>query len=331
MSEGMFRPGSFEGLETTEAGDRVTEDRPGDDPSLAPPTAQDVHDGAWRSLPGRAGIGLQSLDLIPGGTAASEQRHRPALYLSLLLEGESSGSIADLSLDQAVGRDRRPVGQIWNSTRPSTVRRRLQAGRRLRQVVVALSPAALDTLLPAERQNSGKIARFLKTDLAKTGWQPTEHTVHLGERLLASPADIQFPDCLHLEGFVLGIIAEALTQLAGQEEPLFAARGSSRDVRRAKRARDFIDAHIDEAITLERVALESGMSISTLQRAFRGTTDMTAVEYLRRRRLERAHDLLRRGETSIADAASMAGYSSTANFSTAFKRRFGAPPSHCLA
>lgn len=282
-------------------------------------------DRGWRPLASDPDVRILVRDLVPTASDILDGRQPAGIGISLLLEGGLTAAVADLALDQAVGADRAARGLAWNATRTSRFRHVPAPRRRLRQVAILLSPEALDRRVPV----GGAVGRFRAKDLAKSDWRPTEHTVQLAERLLAIPATVAFPDSLHLESFVLGIVAEALSQIGGDQDPLFAAHGTSRDVRRAKRARDFIDAHIDEPITLERVAREAGMSISTLQRAFRGTTNMTAVEYLRRRRLDRARDLLRRGAIGIAAAARMAGYSNTANFSTAFKRQFGTPPSRC--
>jgi AraC-like DNA-binding protein len=52
---------------------------------------------------------------------------------------------------------------------------------------------------------------------------------------------------------------------------------------------------------------------------------MTIAEYCADRRMQRARELLFEG-MSIAEIALNVGYSSTGNFSTAFQRRFGIPP-----
>ncbi len=54
------------------------------------------------------------------------------------------------------------------------------------------------------------------------------------------------------------------------------------------------------------------------------------MEFVRTRRLDMVlRDLLDHGIT-VGEAAHRAGYSNTANFSTAFQRQFGYPPSVCL-
>jgi AraC-like DNA-binding protein len=49
------------------------------------------------------------------------------------------------------------------------------------------------------------------------------------------------------------------------------------------------------------------------------------VDFMRALRLDWAHQELAAGGT-IQEAAAIAGYSNAANFSTAFRKRFGHPP-----
>ena len=52
----------------------------------------------------------------------------------------------------------------------------------------------------------------------------------------------------------------------------------------------------------------------------------TIFEYARNRRLEKGRAALENDGVSVTEAAFLAGYSSAANFATAFKRAFGVPP-----
>jgi len=53
---------------------------------------------------------------------------------------------------------------------------------------------------------------------------------------------------------------------------------------------------------------------------------MSAFKYIRQRNLERAMVALDRDRISVKEAAFLAGYSSAANFSTAFRKAFGRTP-----
>ncbi|MDR1647090.1 MAG: AraC family transcriptional regulator, partial [Zoogloeaceae bacterium] len=56
---------------------------------------------------------------------------------------------------------------------------------------------------------------------------------------------------------------------------------------------------------------------------------MTVFDYERQRRLLRARQALEQEGRSVGEAADIAGYTSAANFATAFKRHFGITPRQC--
>jgi AraC family transcriptional regulator len=95
---------------------------------------------------------------------------------------------------------------------------------------------------------------------------------------------------------------------------------------RLKRAVDYIDAHLAEAIGLEDVAGAAGLTRMHFAAQFRAATGLRPHEYLLRRRIECAQQLLVDDEYSLLDAAQLAGFRSQAHFTTVFKRIVGATP-----
>jgi AraC-like DNA-binding protein len=77
---------------------------------------------------------------------------------------------------------------------------------------------------------------------------------------------------------------------------------------------------------VDDVAREAGMSISGLQRLFHAAHGASVLEFARTRRLLRAREALEQGTVSVTEAALSAGYTTSANFATAFKRQFGISP-----
>ena len=63
-----------------------------------------------------------------------------------------------------------------------------------------------------------------------------------------------------------------------------------------------------------------------LQRQFRAVFGTTVFAYLRECRLLRARRALEHDGVTVGQAAMVAGYTSAANFATAYKRRFGHAP-----
>jgi AraC-like DNA-binding protein len=92
------------------------------------------------------------------------------------------------------------------------------------------------------------------------------------------------------------------------------------------RAKDFVDAHYAEPITVADLAAAAGLSRAHFSRMFTRTFGESPHAYLQTRRLERAAALLRYTDRSVADICVMVGLQSVGSFTTSFTRVFGKPP-----
>lgn len=92
------------------------------------------------------------------------------------------------------------------------------------------------------------------------------------------------------------------------------------------RAKDFVDAHYADPITVEDLAAAAGLSRAHFSRMFRRTFGESPRGYLQSRRLERAAALLRYTDRSVADICVMVGLQSIGTFTTSFARVYGRPP-----
>lgn len=77
---------------------------------------------------------------------------------------------------------------------------------------------------------------------------------------------------------------------------------------------------------LPDLAKAVGTNARTLNEAFRTFTGVTALAYLREVRMKEAGRLLRGTELDVQTIAADLGYGNAANFSTAFRERFGMSP-----
>lgn len=93
-----------------------------------------------------------------------------------------------------------------------------------------------------------------------------------------------------------------------------------------ERAIDLIEERLFDAWSVGDLAKRVGASPSTLLRHFRETLGTTPRAFVLGRRLDEALLQLRSGR-SVSEAANLVGYESVAAFSSAFRRRFGFPPS----
>ncbi len=107
--------------------------------------------------------------------------------------------------------------------------------------------------------------------------------------------------------------------------PLPTVRGAL-DPRRLRRVVDFMDAHLGEELTIERLAKEACLSPFHFARAFTAATGTAPHRHLTVRRIDRARTLIAGGTLSLAGIAAACGFSSQAHFTRSFKRFVGATP-----
>jgi len=96
--------------------------------------------------------------------------------------------------------------------------------------------------------------------------------------------------------------------------------------RRLHRARDFMEANLDQPLTIPQIAQEAWVSPYHFLRQFKQTFDETPHQYLTRRRLDRAQALLLRTEMPVTDVRSAVGFESLGSFSDLFRQRLGMSP-----
>ena len=106
---------------------------------------------------------------------------------------------------------------------------------------------------------------------------------------------------------------------------------SGRNVRslqkwRLKRVVQYVDENLTEKITLQDLAIVAGLSRMHFAAQFRAAMGMRPHEYLLKRRIERAEELLKQAEVPLVEIALTVGFQTQAHFTTVFKRFAGDTP-----
>lgn len=94
----------------------------------------------------------------------------------------------------------------------------------------------------------------------------------------------------------------------------------------AVRAKEYIDAHYTEDITLEVIAEEMGCSVPYLSHVFKDVSGYSPIQYVIRRRIGLAQTWLISSDLPATQIAVMVGYENTNYFNTLFKRMVGVSP-----
>lgn len=95
---------------------------------------------------------------------------------------------------------------------------------------------------------------------------------------------------------------------------------------RLKRVLQYVDKNLTGKITLQDMAAVAGLSRMHFAAQFRAATGVRPHEYLLRRRIERAQELLKQAEFALVDIALTVGFQTQAHFTTVFKRFVGDTP-----
>jgi AraC-like DNA-binding protein len=93
-----------------------------------------------------------------------------------------------------------------------------------------------------------------------------------------------------------------------------------------RRSIDFIASNLDGDPTIAHLAQECGLSSGYFARAFRRTTGVTPHQWLIRKRVERAQELLLRGRIGLAEVAVVCGFVDQSHLSRVFAKFAGVSP-----
>jgi AraC family transcriptional regulator len=121
---------------------------------------------------------------------------------------------------------------------------------------------------------------------------------------------------------------EALTQLLhvqGVRRTGAALKGGLSSATR-RRLRDYIDAHLTQALTLGDLAQVANLSEYHLSRMFRLSFGRPPHAWIAQQRVERARTLLRHTGLPLAEVAAQCGYANPSHFSHRFREAVGASP-----
>jgi AraC family transcriptional regulator len=89
---------------------------------------------------------------------------------------------------------------------------------------------------------------------------------------------------------------------------------------------EYIEARLNEAVTLDELAGVAGMGVWTFGKRFLATFGQTPHDYVLRRRLDRACGLLVHGIEPIKSVAAACGFADQAHLTRAMRARIGTTP-----
>jgi AraC family transcriptional regulator len=134
-------------------------------------------------------------------------------------------------------------------------------------------------------------------------------------------ADIS-PDRMYAESLCM-VAAMELCQLPAETEDATDMLGRQF----TDRVVDYIEQNLGRDLSLADLSMVAGLSRFHFLRSFRRATRETPYQYLLRRRIERARELLRAGDLSVAEIGLAVGFKNSTRFAVVFRKMMNCTPS----
>jgi AraC-like DNA-binding protein len=263
---------------------------------------------------------VEGVDLRDGFSSALT---KSGLRIMLVLEGETNiafgGSWIHVNAEQDVMK-----GMVIGLANNTLFERRWKEGKHERKVTIQMSSEWLAKNGFAGNKMPADLHDFLKQAIVFRAWEPSQASLSHAEKIIENVKQEDSLVRLSLLVAAVSIVRDALgCFLVEEKSKLTLVPGKYQDIHKV---RAFLDDPQYFSMSMAEIVEIISLSASTLQRHFRATFGVTIEEYRRDARLQRARDLLETEGGSVAEVAAMVGYNNAANFSTAFKRRFGVLP-----
>lgn len=147
---------------------------------------------------------------------------------------------------------------------------------------------------------------------------------HLARQLRGTHARIlnPFVPTLEKESLLFALLARWIYRHA-DESGRFAPPGIEHGA--VRKAKDYLQEHFADDVTLDELALHAGLSPFHLLRVFEKEVGLTPHVFLTQTRMERGRGLLA-GSLRLADVAQAVGCADQSHFTRLFKRQYGLTP-----
>ncbi len=96
--------------------------------------------------------------------------------------------------------------------------------------------------------------------------------------------------------------------------------------RMSDRAKEYVNEHLGERLLNDQIAQAMFLNVDYLNRVFKKETGVTLSEYISRKRVDRAKELLLESDMTVSEIALEVGFQSFSYFTKVFKKRTGKEP-----
>lgn len=137
--------------------------------------------------------------------------------------------------------------------------------------------------------------------------------------------------CIEALRLAIAVRFTGLRSLTREADRRGGARSNGRQIRalqkwRLKRVEEYVHNHLSDRISLSDLAAAAGLSRMHFASQFRMATGLRPHDFLLRRRVQRAEELLRGSAIAIVEIGLTVGFKTQAHFTTIFKKFVGRTP-----
>jgi AraC family transcriptional activator of pyochelin receptor len=129
---------------------------------------------------------------------------------------------------------------------------------------------------------------------------------------------------MYLDSKVPELLLLSLKNIHGIKEVII--KLNSTDIQKLYQVREYLVDHIDNPGSIHQLAHEVGLNDFKLKNGFKQLFNNTVFGTILDERMQKARGLLTETDLSVHEISIHVGYKNLSNFTAAFKRRFGFPP-----
>lgn len=248
-----------------------------------------------------------------------EQTLRPGLCIAVVLKGQWSTHVDGQTFEfERVG-----TPLALSVAQPMEGINHRPVGSHIRMAGLLLNDGALDRYADDTDASLRALAGLRRQGVALHDLSGCKSLRYLLQKMYDNPYAGEMAR-MHMQGLGLSAVVQLAQHLHGHHRHGCFTDRNLQDL--AFDARNLIDLRLFQLPSVEELAQLLATSQSTLRRAFKLHIGRSLVDYVREQRLLAAQQLLRQRKWQVAQVAYQVGYSNPANFTHAYKSRFGYPP-----
>jgi len=287
-----------------------------------------IAQGSLQFSSSNTGVHIHSCDLVEKRNFSSTAELDACLSMNILLKGRVKYQLGQHPYEFSTIKEQPIV--IVNAINQSEIFTRFMTlNQRVKKVNISCDKNWLfeRCITPSDKN---LLQNIFSHNKQVTSWIAPESIIDLANTLIENVEDESLNNQILSERIALEVIQHTLKELKLQNSNKETPKSVLHIQSQQNNLLNQVNALLEQKLSLQEVANELAMSISTLQRKFKAQYNVTVKEYYRKKKLNQSRKHLIIDGLSIGETAYLAGYKHTSNFNHAFKQEFNLTPSDFL-